>query len=297
MMKSFIKTALLKIVDLALILTIVFLINVQVYGQTSNPNNSLLWKIEGNGLQKPSYLFGTNHMLCEGDYVIPQKIKDALAQTEQSYLEINLDDPNFAVEAQKHMKSDQSLTSLISKEDYNYIDSLLKVKLKTNLKQLESIKPMLVVSSLMQTAIPCKLVSFESEIIKINKAANKEIHGLSSIAEQYSFLDKIFKPKDFVPFLKMWSEEEMKKSFKELKEAYLKEDLTTIDKLMAAFYTADPDGYHQLLPVRNHLWADRMPNILKGKPTFFAIGCGHLQGKEGVIALLKAKGYTVTPVK
>jgi uncharacterized protein YbaP (TraB family) len=33
------------------------------------------------------------------------------------------------------------------------------------------------------------------------------------------------------------------------------------------------------------------------KPTFFAVGAGHLPGEQGVINLLKAEGYTVTPIR
>ncbi len=294
-MKSLVKNVIAKTVKFALLSAIAVAPISSAFSQKAK-TTSLLWKIEGNGLQKPSYLFGTNHMLCENDYNMPQKVKNAMSNTEQSYLEINLADPNLAKETQKHMNTAQPLSTLVSKEDAHYIDSLLQLKLKTNLKQLENFKPMLIVSAIMQTSLPCKLISFEGEIIKATKASNKEVKGLSSIEEQYSFLDKVFKPKDFVPYLKMWSDEELKRGFTELRGAYLKEDLEKIDELMAAFYTADPDGYHNLLPVRNHLWADRMPAIAKEKPTFFAVGCGHLQGKEGLIELLQNKGFKVTPV-
>jgi len=294
-MKSLVKNVIAKTVKFALLSAIAVTPISSAFSQKAK-TTSLLWKIEGNGLQKPSYLFGTNHMLCESDYSMPQKVKDAMSNTEQSYLEINLADPNLGKEMQKYMFATQPLSSLISQKDSIFVDSILQAKLKTKLKQVDNLKPLLIVSSLMQTSLPCKVISFESEIIKTSKAANKEVKGLSSVEEQYSFLDKIFKPADFVPYLKMWSDEELKKSFNELKSAYLAEDLKKMDDIMAAFYTSDPDGYRNLLPVRNHLWADRVPAIAKEKPTFFAVGCAHLQGKEGIVALLQAKGFKVTPV-
>jgi len=296
-MRTFFRTKLSSTLKLALLVTVLFVTSFKALAQQSTTSSSLLWKIEGNGMQKPSYLFGTNHMLCESDYIMPQKVKDALQGTDQTYLEINLADPNIATEMQKHMGASKPLTATVSKDEALYIDSLLKLKLKVNLQQVDHLKPLLIVSALLQASLPCKVVSFESEIVKASKAANKEVKGLSSVEEQYSFLDKIFKPKDFVPFLKMWTDEELNKSFNTVKAAYLAEDLATIDSLMASFYTSDPEAYHQLLPVRNHLWADRIPAIIKEKPTFFAVGCGHLQGKEGMIAILQAKGYQVTPVK
>lgn len=294
-MKSLVKNVIAKTVKFALLSAIAVAPISSAFSQKAK-TNSLLWKIEGNGLQKPSYLFGTNHMLCESDFSMPQKVKNAMSNTEQSYLEINLADPNIGKEMQKYMFATQPLSSLISKQDSIFVDSILQAKLKTKLKQVDNLKPLIVVGSLMQTSMPCKVISFESEIIKASKASSKEVKGLSSIEEQYSFLDKIFKPTDFVPYLKMWSDKELKKSLNELKNAYLAEDLKMMDDIMAAFYTSDPEAYHNLLPVRNHLWADRMPAIAKEKPTFFAVGCAHLLGKEGIVGLLQAKGFKVTPV-
>ena len=294
-MKSLVKNVINKTVKFTLLSAIAIAPISSAFSQKAK-TTSLLWKIEGNGLQKPSYLFGTNHMLCESDYHMPQKVKDAMNSTEQSYLEINLADPNVGKEMQKYMFASQPLSRLVSQKDSLFIDSVLQTKLKTKFKQVENIKPLIIVGSLMQTSLPCKVISFESEIIKANKAANKEVKGLSSVEEQYSFLDKIFKPTDFVPFVKMLADDQLKDSFNELKNAYLAEDLKKVDELMAAFYTTDPEGYRNLLPVRNHLWADRIPAIAKEKPTFFAVGCGHLQGKEGMIGILQAKGFKVTPV-
>ena len=41
-----------------------------------NPDdNSLLWEISGNGLKKPSYLFGTFHILCKQDVHFSETLK------------------------------------------------------------------------------------------------------------------------------------------------------------------------------------------------------------------------------
>ncbi|WP_343534195.1 TraB/GumN family protein [Pedobacter sp.] len=294
-MKSLVKNVIAKTVKLAVLSAIAVAPINSAFSQKAK-TTSLLWKIEGNGLQKPSYLFGTHHTLCEGDYNMPQKVKDAMNSTEQSYLEINLAAPNLAEETKKYIANAQPLSTMVSKEDAHYVDSLLQVKLKTNLKKVENLKPLVILNALLQSSLPCKIASIESEVIKAAKASDKEIKGLSSIEEQYSFLDKIFRPKDFVPYLKMWSDEELKKLMAKLKAAYLTEDVEKIDELMETFYTADPEAYRNLLPIRNHLWADRMPAIAKEKPTFFAVGSGHLQGKEGLVELLQAKGFKVTPV-
>nr|WP_199158931.1 TraB/GumN family protein [Pedobacter sp. ASV2] len=271
-------------------------ISASAFAQNPNDENSLLWKVEGNGLTKPSFIFGTVHMICQDQFVMSDKVKNALANTEQSYLEINLAAPDITLQSQKYMFTDKSLSNEISKEDYQYLDSLVKTKLKTDLVKFDKVKPMIIMAMLLQASFTCKVVSFESEIIKLTKAANKTVNGLSTVEEQYSFMDKIFDAKDLGKYLKEINDTEINKLLKQLHEAYLKEDVKTMDDLLMGMNTTNPEAYKQLLPVRNHLWADRIPAIIKEKPTMFAIGTGHLLGTEGVVYLLREKGYTVTPI-
>jgi hypothetical protein len=42
--------------------------------------------------------------------------------------------------------------------------------------------------------------------------------------------------------------------------------------------------------------AERIVPLINEQPIFIAIGCGHLPGNEGVIALLRHEGYEVEPV-
>lgn len=51
-----------------------------------------------------------------------------------------------------------------------------------------------------------------------------------------------------------------------------------------------------MLDGRNIDWLTKMPEMMKTKSTFFAVGAGHLPGDKGVIKLLRDKGYTVKPI-
>ncbi len=51
-----------------------------------------------------------------------------------------------------------------------------------------------------------------------------------------------------------------------------------------------------MLITRNKNWIPVIQKAVTEKPSFFAVGAGHLGGKQGVIALLKKEGYTLTPV-
>ena len=58
-----------------------------------------------------------------------------------------------------------------------------------------------------------------------------------------------------------------------------------------------PEEEDQLINNRNANWAKLMPQIMSAKPTFFAVGAGHIPGERGVLQLLQAAGYTIEGVK
>lgn len=72
-----------------------------------------------------------------------------------------------------------------------------------------------------------------------------------------------------------------------------------IEKLYQYSVNTDikPSYSYAMLDARNLLWMDRMPMYMKEYgPTMFVVGAAHLGGKNGLINLLKQKGYTVRPV-
>src|SRR5688500_9373166 len=54
--------------------------------------NTLLWEVTGNQLKKPSYVFGTMHILCADDAQLSENLKKIIKDTEQIYFEIDMDD-------------------------------------------------------------------------------------------------------------------------------------------------------------------------------------------------------------
>ena len=78
--------------------------------------------------------------------------------------------------------------------------------------------------------------------------------------------------------------------------AYITQDL---DKLYQQSLSSPEFATHldALLFNRNAAWAPLIIAAAKEKPTFFAVGAGHLPGDKGVIELLRKQGYTVAPVK
>src|SRR6478609_2422902 len=82
--------------------------------------NTLLWKISGKNLSKPSYLFGTMHMICANDIELSDSLKSAIQNSDNIYLELDMDDMWQMMGAMMHMnmKGDTTLSDLLTPEDY-----------------------------------------------------------------------------------------------------------------------------------------------------------------------------------
>src|ERR1700744_1666000 len=76
-------------------LLIAFFSNLTVQAQenTGNEYHSLLWRISGKGLDKPSYLFGTMHLICADDFIWTSKMRESLEKSKKVCFEMDLDDP------------------------------------------------------------------------------------------------------------------------------------------------------------------------------------------------------------
>ena len=58
-----------------------------------------------------------------------------------------------------------------------------------------------------------------------------------------------------------------------------------------------PDEASRLIYDRNHTWVSFLVGALTTTPMFIAVGAGHLPGSQGLISLLRSRGYDVEPVK
>ena len=89
---------------------------------------------------------------------------------------------------------------------------------------------------------------------------------------------------------------EQRTEFAQMVEAYKKEDIQKLGEEM----TDSPEwkGFEDIMLYnRNRNWISVMAAAMKEGTQLFAVGAGHLPGKEGVINLLRKAGYKVEPVK
>ena len=254
---------------------------------------SLLWEISGNGLSKSSYLYGTIHMICANDYFLSDKTKKAFDSTDNLVLEVNLADPKEISSAQQFIYGKEPLSKTLSPQQLNDLDVLLQKRTGMTVKQVDKFSIMAVMSLITMKSFGCADIKvYEMEFIEMAKSSSKSIAGFETLQAQNDFLSSAYTDAEVITMLQGSNDDDAKK----LVQNYIQENLPEIYKGLTASKAMNEKTRKVLLDVRNENWIVKMPNIMKDKSTFFAVGAGHLLGEQGVISLLRKKGYTVKPV-
>lgn len=283
---------------------LVSLLSVAAFGQNNKENNTLLWKISGNGLEKPSYLFGTIHMLCADDAVLTRNMKKAISECDEIYFEVDMDNMFEMLGAIGKMKmlGDTTLKDLLNAEDYKKVKKYFEEKGSLlPFAMLETFKPMLAASTLEQGSMPCdNTAMMEQVIMEEAKQSDKKINGLETMAYQAGVLDSIpykLQAQQLVDYINNAGKEDKEsKLMKDMFDAYRSQDLKKLEDLMVEADAGMSSFIDIMLYHRNQNWVKKLKDLLPKKSLVIAVGAGHLPGEKGVINLLRKEGYKLSPI-
>ncbi|MDQ6812486.1 MAG: TraB/GumN family protein [Bacteroidota bacterium] len=269
---------------------------------TAANRKSLLWEITGKDLRKPSYFFGTIHLMCAEDAVLTEIVKSLIKNTDQVYLEVDLDNPSELLNGilELRSKNGESLQRALKPEEYARVKNFFeKYQPGVPFSVLELQPPLMISSSLFELLLPCeKKNGVEIKIIDEAYKEKKETKGLETVAFQASIFDSIpyaDQAKDLVKSID--SLEKNRKAINEMIQVYKDQDIEKLYHLSTSEESSTSNYMDLLLFNRNRNWVDRFSAIATNSSTLFAVGAGHLGGEKGVLQLLRNEGYTVRPIK
>lgn len=269
--------------------------------KTNADDNSLLWEVSGNGLSKPSYLFGTFHLLCKDDIKFSDALKQAVNNSSVIYMELDMDDPATILGGLKmmNMKEGKKLKDLFTPDEYKRVETFFRDSLQTPIGIFQNMKPLLLMAMIYPKLLPCNSISgVEEELLNLAREKDKEVFGLETLAFQSSVFDSIPYKTQAVEMLKtIDSLEKSKLYFDSMMVAYTNQDMRLMETLMNNPDFGMEENQDILLDNRNKNWVDQLKTIMKKNSAFIAVGTGHLIGKTGLIALLRMEGYTVRPLE
>lgn len=280
----------------------------------------LLWKISGNGLQKPSYIIGTYHLANVSFTDSIKGLKAAMDATEQVYGEIVMADMASPENIQKMqaammLPDGQTLDKLFTADEMTRINALVKSVLGVDMtnpmvaQQLGKLTPY---ALQVQLGVLIYLKKhpgfnpnegFDSYFQKEAAAKGKGVGGLETFDFQINTLYKSTTMERQKQLLLCLADnlEFNEEQTENIVKAFFTQDLDGIEKAMDTKLNNTCDGTPEeketLIYSRNDNWMKQIPEIMKQKATLFAVGAGHLPGERGLLAQLKKAGYTVEGVK
>lgn len=270
--------------------------SINTNAQNKESEKSILWEVTGNGLSKPSYIAGTFHIMCSKDFEMKSKVVKALEKSENFVMEINYTDPKEMTALQGMFKSDKKLSDQLSPNEANELDKIL-ASYGTNLKNMDSSSSQALYALISMKAVPCpqtEIKSYEIELLQTALKSKKNIGGLEKVEDQLTSINTAYNLKDVIQQLKMGKEYEI--LLQGMISAFKKEDLQTVYDLFKNDKFMNSKQEKAMLTDRNKNWAEKMPEIMKKESSFFAVGGAHLMGNNGIIQLLRSKGYSVKPI-
>lgn len=270
----------------------------------------LLWKVSGNGLDRPSYVIGTHHLA-------PLSVKDSIAnlqqaidQTEQVYGEIVMDDannPEILMKMQQAMMlpADTTLKSFYTQAQYDTIAAVVKNYMGVDLALFDKLKPATITTQLSVALAMKSLKGFNPQeqldtwFQKQARQAGKKVGSLETIDMQINVLynsQTLMRQALLLYCTATHIEQSVDQSLR-MNQAYMKQDLdellAIIEEKMSDACDSTPEEISTLIYGRNANWARQFPSIMKQSPTLFVVGAGHLPGPQGLLKLLQKQGYTV----
>jgi uncharacterized protein YbaP (TraB family) len=267
--------------------------------QKLSNQKGLLWQVTGNGLKKPSYVYGTMHVSQKIAFHLGDSFYIALSKCDIVALEQDLDSVIHRWISEGEQDNPEEASKVYKRNNYEFLN-LYNFTLNSYNKELLSRKLSAEVREVNYLLKRGEQGDFEEDawldlyIYQIAKKLGKGFTGVEGFEESRDLVKKAQKePKD--------SKAKKPKRYnyklgQQIADAYRKGDIYMLDSIDRM---TESDHYREyMLYKRNANMVRRMDSIMqKGKTLFTGVGCSHLPGTKGVLQMLADKGYTVRPVQ
>ena len=281
----------------------------------------LLYKISGNGLEKPSYIIGTHHLANVGFVNQINGVTEALTETDQVYGELVWDtmtniDSLKAVQNAMTLPAGKTIKDYLTPDEFKRLDAFMVAKMGTGLSnpmvasKMGNLTPMALVTQFQLLLFMTKHMgefdpssTFDQYFQAQAKKNGLPCGGLETLQKQINVLYTGKPMSRQVEELMCFIDNENFNSqmMEDLTSAFYAQNLETLkqvmDRKLGGKCDSTPEEEDMLINNRNADWVAKMPGIMTSKPTFFAVGAAHLPGDKGVLQLLRNAGYTIEGVR
>ena len=271
--------------------------------QVSAAASSFLWKATGPK-GGTVYLAGSLHLLTDAFYPLAPAFDDAFGQAdllveELDMAEMTAPSAQMLMLQRGMMPAGQSLASVLSPETMAGVKTKA-AELGLPIEPLQLFKPWAL--SLTLEGMEWQKAGFDPDLgldkhfYDLAKTRGMAVQGLETLEFQIAQFDGM--PMPLQDRLLAESLKEMASANSDLDEmarAWKAGDVGATEKLVLSDLKSEPQVYERLLLARNRNWMPKLEALFqRPRPSFVVVGAAHLVGTDGIVAQLRARGYTVT---
>ncbi len=259
------------------------------------------WKVTGK--QGTVYLVGSVHLLSKDLYPLNPALETAYKASTLLVEEVDLGemaqtDNQFALLSRGMLPESQSLDTVLSPATLALLNKHLP-DLGPMAQAMKRFKPWfaaLTIESLEWTKAGFDPnLGLDKHFYDRAIADGKSVQGLETTAFQVGLFDDM--PMDqqdklLADILKDVDSEQANLS--KLITAWRDGDVATVERIVLSELKSDPAVYKRLLVDRNRNWLPKIDQLFgRGGDSLVIVGAAHLVGPDGLLAQLRAKGYTI----
>lgn len=262
-------------------------------------DKSLLWQVSDG--KNSAFVLGSIHYLRKENYPLSKSILDALEASKTLVLEIDLNAPGGAAQravlAKAVYADGSTLAQNVAPETYQ-LAAQRATEFGLDMRILQPMKPWFVALNLV--AIKLKSLGVDASVgvdrylAERAKAAGKPTRGLETLEFQIGLLDQLSKTDQELMLRETVRELDLlDKNFDDIVQSWKRGDAEALTGLLLAGMKEYPEVYQKIIVERNRRWVPEIEKFVHEGGFMVTVGSAHLLGPDGVIEMLKTKGYSV----
>lgn len=278
--------------------------------QSAPTGAPLLWRAQKNG--NTVWLFGSIHVMKPSLNWMDTRLFRAFDTADAAWFEVpDLDSlPHFTGFDKDVMSARPGLTEGLTDAEKRELETILN-RYGMTLKSVARVKPGAMAGFVAQLDVASSNFTFQQgvDMTLFHRAQSlkKKVDGFEDNKLHYSYLYKLGADmgRDGTAALKQalanhFGRGDMAGDINVLVATWRNGDQKAMTDNVLSQRASNPRYYDVLLVQRNRLWLPRVEAMLESKApqsTFVTVGMAHLVGPDGLVAQLRAKGYTVDRIE
>ncbi|MBL7874508.1 MAG: TraB/GumN family protein [Cyclobacteriaceae bacterium] len=265
-------------------------------------DNSILWEVSGNGITKPSFLFGSLKFIGENEYYLPKEATEKILSSTLFVIEDQVDHhAQHELNKALHFPKNESLATHLSPDDYKKVTDFFEKEFSISKKEFDSkyarLKPLPISISMTRLSLGENVKFYDIELLRFAKKNKIKAFSLESVKREADALNT-FSIEDQSAAL-LHSIDNFDRQKEEYRKLMLDYPQGKLDEIFAyTLHTFENNDLfiEEFYFKRNEEWLPKIEKMMKEEVAFISVGVSHLEGERGLLELLKSKGYSLKPI-